>query len=265
MKFKQNIIAFLLGMLVTLPMGAYGATLIVKAVDTPILVDGKQIDTAAYSVNNKTCAAVDAVAEAMGGTMTSKDGKLLIEKPKTDLEKVAATCKDSCTLITVFQDGNQVGQASGFIYGNYVITARHVTDAGTSYKVYPDGDVYGTAATRVDVVSDYDIGVLRMPNGLPSVKLGDSSLLKEGQKVFGITCPNGNFNIIDECTASGIVKYVDGTCIELGDTSMEGGSSGGAIFNYAGELVGIVIKGDENSNMSAIPINEVKSIIKNLK
>jgi hypothetical protein len=87
MKFKSNIIAFVLGMAVMLPMGAYGGTLIVKAVNTPIYVDGKQISAQVLNANGSIYLPAKVIAEAMRGTVEYKYSSLYLETPKTDLEK----------------------------------------------------------------------------------------------------------------------------------------------------------------------------------
>ena len=59
--------------------------------------------------------------------------------------------------------------------------------------------------------------------------------------------------------------YVDtGTYLTVSETSMTNGSSGGAVFNYNSELVSMVILGNDGGHY-AIPINDLKPIIKNFK
>lgn len=100
MKVKQNILSFLLGALLMLPVGGYAASeIIAKAVNVPVIVDGTQIDTAVYNINGSNFTPARAVAEAMGGTVEWIDGEVQIETPKTDIEKVAEACKDSCVMI----------------------------------------------------------------------------------------------------------------------------------------------------------------------
>jgi len=50
----------------------------------------------------------------------------------------------------------------------------------------------------------------------------------------------------------------------ISDSNMDGGSSGGAIFNTDGELIGIVVRGVKG-NGAAIPVNEIKPILEKLK
>ena len=261
---RQNIIAFILGMLVMLPVGAYGGTLIVKAVNTPVLVDGQKINTSVYSVNSKTCTAVDAIAKAMGGTVTAKSGKLYVETPKTDLEKVAAACKNSCVMIYVYQDDKQIGQGSGWAYNGYIITAKHVADAGNRYTIFTDDSEYGVSAARVPISTSLDVAVLKADIKLPSVKLGDSDKLREGQKLVSITSPKGIQNAIDECINSGFAYVDTGKYLTTSESIMNSGSSGGAVFDSSSGVVAMAIEGQGDVNY-AIPINDIKVILEKLK
>lgn len=264
MKVKQNIIAFILGMLVMLPVGAYGGTIIVKAVNTPVLVDGVQLKTSIYSINGSTIASVKAVAEAMGGTAKASGGKVFVETPKTDLEKVAAACKNSCVMIYAYLSDGSVSQGSGWAYNGYVITAKHVVDGAKKIDVFIDDSKYGVQATRVNIDTSLDVAVLKAGTKLPSVKLGDSDKLKEGQKLVSISSPFGVQNAIDECINSGSVYVDKGNFLIISESVMNSGSSGGAVFNTLNEIVAMAIEGPGDVNY-AIPINDIKPILSKLK
>lgn len=264
MKVKQNIISFILGMAIMIPFGGYAADLIVKAVDVPIYVDGDELTTPTYNINNKNYTSIRDVAEAMGGTVEWIDGQVLIETPKTDIEKVVESRKDSCVMVRVYKNGASVGSASGFVYNGYIITAKHVANEGDMYTIYTDDYLYGTNASLVDTETDLDISVLSADIKLPSVELGDSDRLKEGQKLIAITSPSGVKNAVDEGIYHGMT-FADGVYhIGISDSNMDAGSSGGAVFNTKGELVGVVTKG-VNGNGAAIPINDVKPFLEKLK
>jgi S1-C subfamily serine protease len=205
------------------------------------------------------------VTEAMGGTVKSEGGKVKIESPKTDLEKVVADCKDSCVMIYVYKDNKIVAQGSGFYYNGYVITAKHVTDLGTGYNVFTDDSISGASAFKVDVKTDLDVSVLKVDGlSIPSVKLGDSDKMTEGEKIVAITSPKNYQNTIDECLYSGKVYTNHMNFMNISESELDAGSSGGAIFNDNSEIVGMNVAGTEYTNR-AIFINDIKPIIKSLK
>lgn len=263
MKVKQNIISFLLGMAIMLPFGGYATDLIVKAVNVPILIDGQAIETTVYNINGKNYTSVRDVAENMGGTVEWKNNTVYIETPKTDIEKVVEKCKESCVMIYVYKDGVLKGNGSGFAYGDYIITAKHVTDAGNSFAVFIDGGLQGITASLVPIDSNLDISALKVDYKLPSVALGNSDKLKEGEKVVAITSPKGVQNAIDECFYHG-KRFTDGKLhLGISDSNIAEGSSGGAVFDLKGNLVGMVTRG-VSGNGAAIPINKLKPILEKL-
>lgn len=271
MKVKQNVVFFLLGALLMLPFGGYAATLVAQAVDVPIYVDGQRIDTTVYAIEDRNYTSVRDVAEAMGGIVEWKNKAVWIETPKvepTDIEKVVETCKDSCVMIYVYKNGTLVGQGSGFAYNGYIITAKHITDAGDKFAIYQDDLFYGLYALPVELDTILDVSALvfdvALKPNIPSVTLGDSDTLKEGQKLIAITSPAGVKNAVDECFYHGMTYTDDKEHIGISDSNIEGGSSGGAIFNTDGELIGIVTRGVKG-NGAAIPVNKIKPILEKLK
>ena len=168
-------------------------------------------------------------------------------------------------MIYVKRNGVDVARGSGFAYGDYIITAKHVTDAGDSFVVFPDGSNNGFYTSLVPVDSNLDVSVLKISKELPSVTLCNSDSLKEGEKLVSITSPKGVQNTIDECFYNGIANYGNGNYLQISESNTDNGSSGGAVFDTSGELVGMVIKGASVGNSALIPINELKPILEQLK
>ena len=190
--------------------------------------------------------------------------QIIYEERLTDLETVVANTKDSCVMVYAHMEDGSVEQGSGWAYSSgYVVTAKHVVEGATKVEVFLD-DVSGSISANTEYIDDnYDVAILKSRE-IPSVKLGDSTKLKEGEKLIAITSPMGVQNTIDECVNSG-PAYVDtGTYLTVSETSMTNGSSGGAVFNYNSELVSMVILGNDGGHY-AIPINDLKPIIKNFK
>ena len=263
MKVKQNIIAFLLGIAFTLTLGFTSVFQFTLSSDT-LYVDGVRKDVAIYKYDGSNHLPVRATAEALGAEVEYADGRIDITSKLTDIEAVAAKCKDSCVMIYVYKDGKTVGNGSGFIYNGYIITAKHVTDAGDRFVVYHDDSVYGADVSIAPLKSDLDISALKLIDSPPSVTLGDSDKLKEGQKVIAVTSPAGVKNAVDECFYHGMAYTSGKDHLGISDSNMDGGSSGGAIFDTDGELIGIVIRGVKG-NGAAIPVNDIKPILEQLK
>jgi len=173
----------------------------------------------------------------------------------TDLEKVVKDCKNSCVMIYAYKD-NIINQGSGWVYNGYVITAKHVVEGYKKIEVYTD-DTDNPRMAQIYYVDDkLDLAVLKASIMLPSLALGDSSKLTEGEKLVSITSPMMTKNVIDECLYSGNGWYGKQLYMTISEHSMQGGSSGGAVFNYDSEVISMIVK--ENL---AIPINLIKPIL----
>jgi S1-C subfamily serine protease len=274
MKWKQNAISFILGAAIMLPVGGYAATKITAQYnDVKVTVDGAQVNTKVVGVveqgqvNGRNFTSAADVAKAMGGTVkwNGLTKTVEVKTPRTDLETVVANVKDSAVMIYVYKGDQLTASGSGFYYNGYVITAKHVTDLGNKYAIFTDDNKYGTyAESLVKLDTTLDVSALKVKLDIPSVKLGDSDGLIEGQKLVSISSPSGVINIIDECLYSGIFEYTEGKGLNLSESNMQPGSSGGAIFNYKSEIVGMNTNGAVGAN-NAIPINDLKFLLTKLK
>ena len=112
---------------------------------------------------------------------------------------------------------------------------------------------------------DRDVAVIKAHgNDFRTLTLGDSDRLQVGEEVVAI----GNPLSLESTVSNGIVSAIrtvedeGGKFVQI-TAPISPGSSGGPLFNMAGEVVGITtshIKGGENLNF-AIPINDVKLML----
>lgn len=91
---------------------------------------------------------------------------------------------------------------------------------------------------------------------------GNSDNLKAGQRVYAVGSPEGYENSISEGIISGFrndenfVRLIQMTC------PITDGSSGGAVLNSKGELIGLSVSGQHEGNLYfAIPINDVFALL----
>jgi regulator of sirC expression with transglutaminase-like and TPR domain len=121
-----------------------------------------------------------------------------------------------------------------------------------------------TEIVGVDVERDVLIAKLESVDKFPSIPLGNSDNIKVGEKIYAIGSPMGLENTISEGLVSGYrtsVGELEKAFIQI-TASLSPGSSGGAVLNSKGELIGISnmgLRGGQNLNF-AIPINEVQNV-----
>jgi len=129
-----------------------------------------------------------------------------------------------------------------------IITAAHViSNASEIQIIYKNGDV--TSATIEAVSNMGDVALLKankIPDDAVIAKFGDSDKEKIGSSVFVIGFPMGLGYSLSTGVISGYhqQKLKIGKGVEMEffqtDASINTGNSGGPMFNYKGEVIGIV-------------------------
>lgn len=133
---------------------------------------------------------------------------------------------------------------SGFIISDdgYILTNAHVVDGADEILVRLN-DRRELAAELVGSDERTDVALLKVDaDALPTLKLGDSDVLRVGEWVAAIGSPFG----FDHSVTAGIVSAIDRTLprdayvpfIQT-DVAINPGNSGGPLFNLDGEVVGI--------------------------
>lgn len=164
-------------------------------------------------------------------------------------------------------DGLSSGTGCIINKGGIILTSSHVVEKASHIEVTTSkGETYSAEVIKSEN-QNKDLALLRIkPNKpLPTIKLGDSSIVKVGQKVLAIGNPFG-FN---GTLTTGIVSRIDYERNKIQtDAAINPGSSGGPILNANGEVIGIsqsIFNPDNNkSNIGigfAVPANEVKKLV----
>ncbi|MFT3842909.1 MAG: Do family serine endopeptidase [Myxococcaceae bacterium] len=167
---------------------------------------------------------------------------------------------------------NQIraGMGSGFIIDpkGLILTNNHVVQGAVAIRVrMEDGRSFDASVVGRDPLTD--VAVIQVKgkiDGLPTVKLGDSSAMKVGDWVMAIGNPYG----LASSVSLGIVSAMDRN-IHAGpydqflqtDAAINPGNSGGPLFNLKGEVVGIntAIVAQASGIGFAVPSNVVRSVI----
>jgi S1-C subfamily serine protease len=161
--------------------------------------------------------------------------------------------------------GSVTGQGSGFIVTpqGAIVTNLHVVQGAASLRVkLPGGDAYKTS-DLIDVDEAKDIAVVKVKGfKLPVVTLGDSDKAETGEAVVAISSPEGLVNSISTGVISGVRRFDTHRVFQI-SAPISQGSSGGALFNSSGEVIGVItylLKGGQNINF-AVPINYARGMI----
>ena len=142
------------------------------------------------------------------------------------------------------------GLGSGVLISNdgKILTAAHVVQtADVAHVEFPDGQEIIAHVVGSDVRSDVALLQLeRMPKGIAPARLGDSDKIEVGDQIFVIGAPYGISQTLSAGHLSGrhrLNKSDDGTTsVEFlqTDAAVNGGNSGGPMFDIDGNVIGIV-------------------------
>ncbi len=181
-------------------------------------------------------------------------------------ENIYKKVSDAVVVILAYDYNDELAkQGSGVIINDkgYVVTNYHVLAGNERIEVLHNKEIL----PYLDIIGidvERDILILQLENNkIPAIKIGDSKTINIGQRVYAIGSPMGFENTISEGIISGLRNYdqLGGNFIQI-TASISPGSSGGAVVNDKGELIGIsTLTAKEGQNLNfAIPIDEVLSV-----
>jgi len=168
------------------------------------------------------------------------------------------------------------GAGSGVIISDngYILTCNHVIeDAQTITVGLRNGESY--EATLVASDEQSDVAILKIDaEDLTVAVLGDSDELEVGDQVVAIGNPLGE---LGGTVTTGIISALDrevtienkGTYNVLQtDAAINGGNSGGGLFNKKGELIGMINAKASEVGVEglgfALPSNDLKTVVEDL-
>ncbi len=271
---KKFITGLILGVMITSVSVGYSVSQIKQAYYNPeikLRVDGEYVNVTPITaveegqVNGFNLLPVRALGEALGYNVNYDTKTKVIDLDKPTVEDVVEKVKSGCVKIYVYDENkNLKGTGSGVIYKDYIITAKHVLDAGVEYGIsydYMDIDWGINTKKRINIKTNADIGLLEAPVTAGKIELGDSDELKIGQDVVSVSSPQGSKNLVYEGKITGMDSFVH--------TNVKAypGCSGSGLFDMNGKAIGIIVNShkDYMDLSNSVPINEVKEILDNLK
>lgn len=208
----------------------------------------------------------------------------LAAKPKNTDQMTPAEVyeqvKKSIVGIRVYNSQGKMADASGVIYSTdgYIITNDHIySEVGApQFKIYMyDGTEREATYVAGDTVSDLAVLKLKDNSDIESAVLGDSSELFCGENVVAIGRPSDATS--DSSITSGIISLTSrrvqttssySARLIQTDSAINPGSSGGALVNMYGQIVGITaskLAGVQYDAVGfAIPTKTVKRVVEQL-
>ena len=254
-------------------------TVVVGIGNNYIFANGTMIktDAAARLINGRIYLPIRAVLEAMGADVKWEDSTRTVRVISGRSDSVAMTAEqiyEKCApAVFYIQTYDENGKANTIGSGFFIDSSG---TAVTNYHVIKD--CYAVRATTLDGkrysvegVYDYDeekdTALLKVKGSdFPWLEMGNSDTLKEGASIYTIGSPLGLTGTI----SSGIISSADReyearSFIQI-TAPISGGSSGGALLNVYGKVIGITCGSFINENIEsqnlnlAVPINDISEL-----
>lgn len=199
-----------------------------------------------------------------------------IKEPDLSTEQIVQ--RNSAASVMVYTDASEYGYSygTGFIIADNGIVATSYHLFGNVYDpseidgkraaiILPDNKSFYPIVSVLYVDIEKDLIVVKFDGAnkkFPTVKLGNSSLIKPGEKIITIGNSYGFINTVLEGLVSGFKKDETSNIIQFSNL-VEGGNSGGAVFNSQGHVIGVARSGMAYTYgvNFAVPVNYLKDLI----
>ena len=176
------------------------------------------------------------------------------EKKELGFEEIAKLASSIVMITVLNKEGDCIKSGSGIIISKegYILTNYHVISGGYHYLVRIEDDD--------KIYDDYELIKYNYHQDLALIKInrvckpiliykGDKPLVR-GQKVVAIGSPLGLFNSVSDGIISGFREFDNLNMIQF-TAPISNGSSGGAVLNMYGEIIGISTAGfDKGQNIN---------------
>lgn len=209
------------------------------------------IETNLNDLNEKSADLTEKLAKLENETF---DAVKIYEKTKKAMVKVIS--------------GSSYG--SGFLFGekNLIVTAYHVIKAGpgTEVTILPNDGYHAWMIGKViKVKPEWNLAIIELPYPLNTEPLMPAGNISRGEKVVVV----GNPIELNNSVSAGVISGLYRELTELPlvrllqfDASISFGSSGGAVLNKNGEVIGVVVKMITDFSFGfAVPIDYVSRLL----
>ena len=179
-----------------------------------------------------------------------------------------ASLSNSVVLIKVYDNENTIlcGGSGVVIHSSgYILTNLHVVAGGHYYSVLYENETEEYFTDKL--IKDhhlYDLAIIRVDKNCSPLTVKADDHLVRGQKVVAIGSPLGLFNSISDGIVSGFREINDIPMIQF-TAPISNGSSGGALLDMYGRLVGLITAGfDKGQNLNlAVPSEIIYPFVEN--
>lgn len=224
-------------------------SVVTKQEPAPVIAPAKKRKKKGWIIGGMALVLVIAIAVLVIKLLPFSNNSAAIEVADASVVKIF--CYD--------YEGELAATGSGFVAfdSQTIITNYHVMTSAYTCKISTNQDVSYEVSKILCYSKEQDIAILQLAKdtGLRPLTLGDSGAIKKGETVVAIGSPLGIKNTVSTGVLSGRLME-DGMDVLQFTAPISSGSSGGALFDNNGNVIGITYASyidGQNLNL-AIPI-----------
>lgn len=222
-------------------------------------------DTHDYKPNDNITRAEIAAIVARMASSSNRVSFTITSKELTSTE-VAGKCSSAVFIINFLsKTGTTIRSGSGFFINSsgLAVTNYHVIKNMTTAKItMKDGKTYDVTGVY-DYSEATDLALIQVNGtGFPYLELGNSDSAVTGANIFAIGYPLGVDQTVTPGTITNASHAADGINYIMINASISNGSSGGALIDAFGKVIGVTTAyytSGQNLNL-AVPINLLSNI-----
>ena len=186
-------------------------------------------------------------------------------------QQIAKKALESTVYLSIERTSGKRTQGSGFfVRPGYVATNYHVI-VGTAKAYVKLVGKEATYSIQSIVATDekHDLALLKVVDlNSPSLPLANSDTVQTGETVYVVGNPKGLEGTFSKGIVSGIRR--DGTNIWIQiDAPISPGSSGGAVLNSSGQVIGVATAGHQDKDAQnlnfVVPSNYLKALLSEVR
>ncbi|KXG44522.1 stalk domain-containing protein [Tepidibacillus decaturensis] len=228
------------------------------------LVNGKSVklEQKAKIINKSTMVPLRFVSEALGAKVTwdgnTKTVIITKSKEKKNLTPQELFELNNKKVVLIKTDAGLLGSGV-IIKDGLVLTNYHVIEGMTAGTITTsEGKKYQIEGIVV-FNKNTDLAVIKSTEkfNIEPIEINSPKTAKSGEKIVTIGNPEGFQNTISEGIISGFREYFGIQFVQI-TAPITHGSSGGALFNQKGEVIGITSKASREGNLNfAVSIDHI--------
>ena len=230
-------------------------------------------------VPQRNCLNVTKVTKGVADPEITQEKNLYRQNPNSSLQPLGSLVDRLGEAVVMIR--TPIGLGSGFIIhpDGYIVTNDHVVAGERIISITQfrkgENELIKENYDNVRIVAtggNIDLALLKIegqPKGkiFPSVPLGSSGELSQGERVFAIGSPLGLERSVSEGIVSLRNRIIQARLHIQTTAEISPGNSGGPLFNYKGQVVGVnnmkvVSTGAEGLGFS-IPVRQLKTFLEN--